>query len=218
MSMDDLLMNVILAGVAGYVLKMWLDDVRRQGQPPVEAEGKGPPPPLPGATLAGTGLVVASALIGLGLCLAATGVEAATGWLADQREIAASFLLAMLGAAVIEELIFRGYLVVTRKGTAVMIAAVIGASLLFALAHPYLWSVERTGEGWSPAAWTWAWSLCPADFFFTGTIFVNSLVFYSLRLGPWNPSRSLLPCMVAHAAYNIGVFAVKLACGKVFLG
>lgn len=214
--MDDLLTHLVMAGIAGYLLKLWLDDVRRaQGAAAGAAAG---PAPLPGATLATRGLLVVSAGLGLGMCLLATGVEATAGWLDDQREIAVSFLLAMLAAAVIEELVFRGYLVVTGRGRAVMVAGVVAASLVFALAHPYLWSFERTGEGWGPADWTWAWSLRPADFFFTSTIFVNSLMFYALRLGPWNPTRSLLPCMVAHAAYNLGVFGVKLACGKVVLG
>ena len=51
--------------------------------------------------------------------------------------------------------------------------------------------------------------------FTTALLFTNSLWFYALRFGPWNPTRSLFPCMLAHAASNLGVFAVKLAQGYV---
>ena len=42
-----------------------------------------------------------------------------------------------------------------------------------------------------------------------------TLWFYAVRFWPLNPTRSLLPCVAAHAAKNLGVLAVKAAQGHV---
>ena len=109
-------------------------------------------------------------------------------------------LYSILGAPMIEEIVFRGYLVIENRGRVVLWAGVVGVSLLFALLHPFLWkwnergpAVVFKGEAWLSAA----------------AIFAGSLWFYRVRFFRLNPQRSLLPCIVAHATRNLGVFVIK---------
>lgn len=55
------------------------------------------------------------------------------------------FGLNTLVAAFGEEVIFRGYLVVENRGRAALITGMIGASLGFALLHPFLWEWREGG-------------------------------------------------------------------------
>ena len=119
----------------------------------------------------------------------------------------ARFVFASLAAGIVEEVIFRGYLVIDKKGRAALIASCVGFSLIFALIHGHFWSHEE-GE---PFTWTFTIKA----FFSTGILLANSLWFYALRFAPWNQNRSLFPCMLAHAASNFGVFAVKWVQGFV---
>lgn len=104
-----------------------------------------------------------------------------------------------------EEVIFRGYLVVENKGRWALIGSCIGFSLIFALIHGHFWSTE---DGFKLTLTTKA-------FFSTGILLANSLWFYAIRFGPWNWDRSIFPCMLAHAASNLGVFVIKLVQGYV---
>jgi membrane protease YdiL (CAAX protease family) len=117
----------------------------------------------------------------------------------------------MVGAGILEEVLFRGYLVVQNRGRNILILSVIGFSLLFALAH-YQYYTEVPEEGsWRDFSFVIdsksLWSLL--------LLFLNSLWFYWLRFTRWNPHNSLLPCFVAHIASNVGVFVVKLVQGHV---
>ena len=113
----------------------------------------------------------------------------------------------ILAAPIIEELIFRGWLLVENRGRAVMWCSAMGASVLFALLHPLLWKWDEAG---------FSLTLSPKGWFSSGAILAGSMWFYAVRLASWNPQRSLLPCFAAHAAKNAGVVAVKAAMG--FLG
>jgi membrane protease YdiL (CAAX protease family) len=112
---------------------------------------------------------------------------------------------ASLAAGIVEEVIFRGYLVVSNRGRTWLVGSCLGFSLLFALIHGHLWSTE---DGF-------AFTCTTKAVFTTSILFVNSLWFYALRFGRWNPNRSIFPCMIAHATSNLGVFVVKLAQGYV---
>jgi membrane protease YdiL (CAAX protease family) len=114
------------------------------------------------------------------------------------------FALYTLAAAFVEELIFRGYLVVENRGRPALVAGIIGASLLFALLHPFLWAWKDRTLVFHFGSKAW---------FSTGMIFAGSLWFYAVRFSPLNPTRSLLPCIAAHAAKNAGVIAIKYAQG-----
>ena len=196
---ENPIMILMYVGVAAYVLQMYIVDLKaaRQGQPNRSA--------LPGAVPC-SALAIWISVVGALLILGAeTGGEIALGIASEQSMMVWFFVFAALGAGVVEEIIFRGYLVVEDKGRSLLIASCVGFSLLFALLHPHLWSLD---DGF-------ALTLTPKGFFSSSILFVNSLWFYAARFGPWNPSRSIFPCMLAHAASNLGVFVVKLFQGYV---
>jgi membrane protease YdiL (CAAX protease family) len=207
----DALFPLLALAVAAYLAKWWWDDFCAQKR------GESVKGALPGATPCGglaLGIAAAGALV---LLAAQVGGEYALGIVAEQSTIAWLFLVQMIAAAVWEEVIFRGFLVVESKGRAALLGSIVAVSLLFALGHPHLWSLEFA-EGVS--SWTfWEGDL---DFHFTtkaifstGWLFAMSLWFYAMRFAPFNPRRSLLPCVAAHLVYNLGVFFTKLAQGHV---
>ena len=122
----------------------------------------------------------------------------------------------MLGAAFVEELIFRGFLYYDKGSRAALVASIIGISLVFAILHQHLWSFQADE---SLPVWQFykcfQWELGSKPIFSTTILFVNSLWFYYARFMPWNRLRSLIPCIAAHAASNLGVVLVKAAQGKV---
>jgi membrane protease YdiL (CAAX protease family) len=190
---------LLYLGVAIYVGRIYWADFR------AGEAGESHPSALPGATRATAasfliGLVGALAILGL-----ETGGEIALGVVDEQSEMVWYFVFAIVAAGVIEEIIFRGYLVVESRGRALLVGSCLFFSLGFALIHAHLWSLE---DGF-------AWTLTPKAIFTTSILFLNSLWFYAVRFGPWNPQRSLFPCMLAHAASNFGVFCVKWAQGYV---
>ena len=193
------LMILAYVGIAAYVLHMYLGDYRadRSGQPNPKA--------MLGAKGFGAGVAVIGVIGSLLLLSLETGGELALGIVGEQSEMIWYFLFASLGAGVVEEVIFRGFLVVENRGRAALIGSCVGFSLIFALIHGHFWSTE---EGF-------VWTFTSKAFFTTGILFANSLWWYAVRFGPWNPQRSIFPCMMAHAASNLGVFAVKLAQGYV---
>jgi membrane protease YdiL (CAAX protease family) len=122
----------------------------------------------------------------------------------------------MLSAAVVEEIVFRGYLVIEGKGKALLLGSIVGASFAFAMMHDFLWQYHEVAD----AAWWEFWRGFSPNFtrkgvFSFGFIFAGSLYFYALRFHPRNRMRSLLPCFAAHAAKNLAVFFIKLAEGHV---
>ena len=80
-------------------------------------------------------LTIASVLAGLVLLGNAVIGEYALGLVELQSEMVWFFLFASLSAGVIEELVFRGYLVLENKGRNALVLSCIGFSLLFALIH-----------------------------------------------------------------------------------
>ncbi|MCD8482484.1 MAG: CPBP family intramembrane metalloprotease [Verrucomicrobia bacterium] len=202
---DNPLIVVLMAAAAGYILKLWWDDLR------AAERGEPNPKALPGATRASISWIC----IGIGGALLLVGIETigeyALGVSDQQSTIPAWFLLAMIAAGIIEEIVFRGYLVVTGKGVAILWLSIVGFSLLFALLHyQYYLSWEED------AAWHQFSVDIHAKSIWTLTLlFMNSLWFYALRFMRQNQSRSLLPCFCAHIASNVGVFVVKAAQGHV---
>jgi hypothetical protein len=194
---------LLLAGMliaAGYMLRLWWNDLAaaRRGTPNAQA--------FPGATPV-SGRVIVIAVTGALLLLAVeTGGEYALGLTTQQSHMTVLYALYTLAAAFIEELIFRGYIVVENRGRAALLAGIVGASLAFALLHPFLWEWKDGGLEFHLGAKGW---------FSTAMIFAGSLWFYAVRFLPANRALSLLPCIAAHAAKNLGVFAIKYAQGYV---
>ncbi|MBI2814845.1 MAG: CPBP family intramembrane metalloprotease [Opitutae bacterium] len=189
---------MILAGVI--VAKWWRDDylAARQGTPH--------PRPFPGATPANTGAMLVAAAGALMLLALETGGELALGLTAQQSQMTGLFGLYTLVAAFLEELIFRGYLVVENRGRGPLLAGIVGASFGFALLHPFLWEWRGGALHLHGGAKPW---------FSTAAVFAGSLWFYAVRFFPQNPTRSLLPCVAAHLTKNLGVIVIKSVQGFV---
>ena len=202
---DSPLLIIVLFAAAVYLAKIWYDDYRAADS------GKPNPKALPGATNASLKLVWIGIAGAIALVAIETVGEISLGVSDEQSDIKAIALLSLIGAGILEEVIFRGYLVIQSKGRAWLVASIVGFSLIFALLHyQYYMDLSKEGDDWILQIEIGAkegWTLL--------ILFVNALWFYSLRFLKWNPTRSLLPCFVAHIASNICVFVVKLAQGHV---
>jgi membrane protease YdiL (CAAX protease family) len=192
-------MILLYVGIAAYVGNMYWGDYKasQAGNP-----NKPAMPGATGATLVAFLVGTIGALILLGI---ETGGEIALGVVDEQSEMVWYLVFTIVAAGVVEEVVFRGFLVVDKQGRALLIASCVACSLIFAVIHAHLWSTEDGFE----------WTVTAKAFLSTGILFANSLWFYAIRFGPWNPQRSLFPCMVAHAASNLGVFCVKWVQGYV---
>jgi uncharacterized protein len=192
--MNNPLFLLLMIGAGLYVVKLWNDD-RRTPHPRA----------LPGATMApprAVWIAIVGALVILAL---ETFGETALGVADEQSTMTWLFALySIIGAPIVEELIFRGYLVIDNKGRSVLWAAALAASLAFAAVHPFLWKWDDAG---------FALTLTPKGWFSAAAVFAFSLWLYVARFAGWNPSHSLLPCFAAHAAKNAGVVAIKAATG-----
>ena len=209
MFQDSPVYSILSLGVAAWLFYTWLGDLqylRKNGTPRRGA--------FAGATPAPVGLCAVGAVAALLLLAVNSFAESACGVSAEQTKVAPWALLSWVGAAFVEELIFRGYLVVQNRGKVALVASIVLFSFVFAAGHPFLWNYE-VSDGASLFAGTWSFNLSAQPLINTLAVFECSLLFYALRFVPQNAARSLLPCVCAHAAYNCGVFAIKLSQGFV---
>jgi membrane protease YdiL (CAAX protease family) len=190
--------DLLYFGAGIVVLVLWIRDTR-------EGKGQG----FPGAFWTGRRPLLLAAVGGLALTLLETVGEGILGISAEQGTLPAGSLLALLGAAVVEEVVFRGYLVVMDRGRAALVGSIVLFSALFALLHPYLWSWE---DG------TLVGDIRTKTVFTTVFLFLGSLWFYAVRFSFGNNRHSLLPCFVAHATANASVWVVKLLQGHLTWG
>lgn len=198
---NDPVLLLLLTGAAVWVFLVWMVDYRAAlaGKPNERA--------LPGATPVSPRAVVIGSLGALFILAAETGGEHAFGLAAEQSGMTALFsLYSILGAPVLEEVLFRGYLVIEKRGRAAQWGGIVGVSFLFALLHPHLW--EWTGDGLTVHAGAKGWLS-------TAVVVAGTLWLYAVRFFRLNPHRSLLPCFVGHATKNLGVFAIKYVQGFV---
>ncbi len=199
--MNHPLLLLLMTAGGLYVAWLWFRDrrVARRGPPAAQA--------LPGATDApwrATFVAVAGALL---LLAVETLGENALGLSAQQSSMTWLFgLYSVAAAPVIEEIIFRGYLVVEGRGSRGLWTGVVCASVGFAALHPFLWRWDDAG---------FALTLTAKGWFSTAVVFATSLWLYAARFAPWNPRRSLLPCFAAHSGKNLGVLVIKHAQGFV---
>ena len=197
--MNNPLLLALLTAAGVYVAKVWRQDLHaaRTGVPITN--------PLPGATDAPPRSIVIAVVGALALLAIETLGEVALGIVGEQSRMTWLFALYSICAApVIEEIIFRGWLVIEHRGRVAQWAGAAAASAAFAVLHPFLWRWDDAG---------FALTLGIKGWFSTAIVFATSLWFYVARLATWNPRRSLLPCFAAHAAKNAGVVCVKAATG-----
>lgn len=206
---DDPLFFTLMAAAGLYVFYLWLQDYR------MAATGAPHPSALPGATPASPRACAIAALGALVILAAETWGEIRLGLSEEQSTITVLFGVYTLVAAFVEELIFRGFIVIEGRGRLLRWAGIVGASVVFAALHPFLWSWDMgDAPSWHALmVWRWpewfAWTLTAKGWFSTAAVFASSLWFYTVRFASFNPARSLIPCIVAHAVKNAGVFAVK---------
>lgn len=108
---------------------------------------------------------------------------------------------------VIEEALFRGFLVIDKRGRAAPWGGIVGSSVVFGLLDSFLWE-------WKGSDFTVHFGAKP--WFSTTATFAMSLWAYTLHFLGLNPQRSLLPCFVRLATKNAGVLAIK--CVQEFVG
>lgn len=207
---------VLLIAAGVYAAHLWWTDYNaaRSGQVVAQAA-------LPGATPASLRAVLIAAAGGALILAAETAGEIALGLDSEQSKMTVIFGIYTLVAALIEEIIFRGYLVVEKRGRAALIGGIVGASVLFALLHPFLWEWDMGQAAFWQIVQVWRWpewltlTLTPKGWFSFGAVLLASLWFYACRFATWNPTRSLLPCFAAHFTKNAGVFVIKAVQGFV---
>ncbi|PXA05633.1 CPBP family intramembrane metalloprotease [Coraliomargarita sinensis] len=208
---ENPIMILLYVGIAAYVGNMYWGDYKAQKDGEVNESA------MPGAFRASVPAFLIATIGALLILAVETGGEIALGVASEQSEMVWYFVFAIVAAGIVEEVIFRGFLVVDKKGTAALVASCVGFSLLFAVIHFHLFSLEFPDEvpWWQFWSAEVEWTLTSKAWFTTSILFANSLWFYACRFGPWNRTRSIFPCMLAHAASNLGVFVVKLAQGYV---
>jgi len=194
---DNPLIIILMIGAGSYIGKLWWQDMR------AAAARNAHPQALPGATPTTRKALLYACLGSLVLLAGETWGEYQFGVVAEQSHMTVLIALNTLIAPIIEEIIFRGYLVINNRGTTVRWVGIVAASAFFALIHPFLWVWD---EGLTLTITT-------KGAFSTMAAFAFSLWFYSVRFSRWNSSHSLLPCIAAHATKNLGVIAIKAAQG-----
>lgn len=194
--LDNPVFAVLYFCGAAYVFYLWLSDLRLQDKPKNA---------FPGAEYAPKKLILFAAAGGIVLVLLQTLAEIIFGVSGEQSELSYWAIFSICAAAFVEELIFRGYIVVQNKGRAALCASIVFFSIIFALLHPFLW--DYTSEG------GFVWDISKKQILSTVFIFINSLYFYCLRFNSFNSKRSLIPCFAAHLACNLSVYAIKICQG-----
>ncbi|HEY9155934.1 MAG TPA: CPBP family glutamic-type intramembrane protease [Opitutaceae bacterium] len=189
---------LVMIAVSLYVIWLWWSDYQ------ADKAAKANPRGFPGATAAPARALVI-ALIGAWIILAVeTWGEIGLGVSQEQSNMTALFALYTLCAAFVEEVVFRGFIVIDNKGAGIRWLSIFAASLLFAALHPFLWE-------WKDNSLVFHFG--SKGIFSTAIVFISSLWFYTVRFAPFNPRRSLAPCFAAHFGKNFGVIVIKAAQG-----
>ena len=209
MFQDDALYSILMFCAAAWLFKMWLADLSNFRKSGELVKGA-----FECATPASGNLVIIGVIGALLLLSLHTSSEYAAGVAGEQTKVSAWALFSWCSAAFIEELIFRGYLVVKNRSVLALASSIFLFSFLFAGMHPFLWDYT-VPEGGSLFAGKWSFDFSLQALLATLAVFECSLFFYILRFLPSNKYRSIIPCIAAHLTYNLGVFVIKLFSGFV---
>lgn len=187
------------------VLAFWAKEARGSAS----RTASDPEPFWPGAVACRWQPVVLAGVGALLLTLVESGLEIHLGVKDEQSTIPASFLLAMMGAAVVEEVTFRGFAAPAALAGLRLLATVLAGSLVFMLLHGHIVSFADGGPRINDD---------PKSLVSAGSAFAVSCWLYFCRFNPLNPSRSLAPALAGHAVRNLAVFGIKDAQGFVAWG
>ncbi len=196
-------------GIATYLFFLWFSDFKNFCKTKIIGEKS-----LEGATTTPIVLVFIAIFASIALLCVHTCTEISLGVVGEQTKVKFWALFSWIGAAFIEELIFRGYLVVKNKGSVMLWGSIFFFSLIFAIGHPFVWdyTIPENAQFW---AGEWKFNFSAQTINATISVFECSLLFYVLRFLPLNENRSIIPCIVGHCTYNLGVFITKMCQGFV---
>ena len=136
-------------------------------------------------------IIVAGVLL---ITIAETCVEKRFDVTASQSHLPAVYLFAMMGAAIVEETVFRGFAAPAHFTGIKLLGVILIGSLIFAFIHGF--GVSETKGQIS-----------------TLFAFIISIWLYLGRFNPLNKNRSMAPCYWGHIARNLAVFGIKWAQG-----
>ncbi len=173
-----------------FVLIAWFRE-RRRRRINKTAEGF-----WPGTTYAPAAAYYAAAAGAILITIAEAAVEKRAGLTDQQSVLPAIFIFQLIGASIVEEVLFRGFVAPGELFGRKLLALIIVGSLVFTLIHNFHLSQP---EGRVNALFA----------------FITSLWIYVTRFNPLNPDRSLLPSFMAHTVRNLAVFGIKWAQGFV---
>ncbi|MGA0133938.1 MAG: type II CAAX prenyl endopeptidase Rce1 family protein [Opitutales bacterium] len=188
--MDPTLAATLYCLLAGGVLLGWL---RERAARTTTGAGEGF---WPGTTSAPAAAHFAAAAATLLITVAESVVEIRADVSQSQSVLTGLSLLALLAAAIIEEVVFRGFAAPAWLAGGRLLTVIVAGSTVFALVHGF---DLGTVHGRVSLAFA----------------FVTSLGLYVARFNPLNPGRSLTPCFTAHIVRNLAVFGIKWAQGFV---
>lgn len=162
---------------------------------------RGPEEFWPGTTpvrISGILIIVAGVLL---ITIAETCVEI-RAQVSQLQSVSTLYILgASLGAAIVEEMVFRGFLAPAGLQGKKLLLLIFLGSIIFSLFHALNGFNFRDTQGQISLAFA----------------FLMSVWLYLGRYNPLNPERSLLPCLIGHLVRNLAVFGIKWSQGFVNL-
>ena len=110
---------------------------------------------------------------------------------------------ATIGAAIVEEMVFRGFGAPSHLRGVKLLGLIVIGSFLFSIFHCI-----------NPETLQFSLNTVQGRISLATTFFI-SIWLYLGRYNPLNPERSILPCLIGHVVRNLAVFGVKWAQGFV---
>ena len=154
----------------------------------------------PGTTLAPAAAYLIAASGAILITIGEAAVEMRFEVSETQSQLPLVALLGLIGAAVTEEAVFRGFAAPSHFTGRKLLALILGGSAVFAAIHIDFLNFNLHDEK----------QVITLVFEFLTAVWL-----YLARFNPLNPTRSLLPCFMGHIVRNLAVFGIKWAQGFV---